>query len=99
MAPFSTINSYTLGTSIEVKISLSDPDTKEPVTPPSLSLLVVAPSGPLAPNNSPGNPAIGTYTWHVVPNEPGLWNYRVTSAGALPTAEEGRFFVQPSHVI
>lgn len=91
------IRSYTFGTTIQVKVRLTDPNTKQPVESVSPAIIFRKPNNVNQPALSgPTTLEAGTYIWTVVADMAGTWSYRVTTPGPAPAAAEGQFYVMPS---
>lgn len=97
-----------MGTAVELRVTLTDPDTNLPIDPTSIVCQIKAPSGTMkATLSGPTKESNGRYRWVVVPDEPGVWAWRVLGSGLypaegvgpVPVAEEGRFFVKKSLVV
>jgi hypothetical protein len=83
---------YDLGDSVKLSFFVKV-DTVP--TNATVVLLVTKPDGSTT-GPSVANPATGTYTAVIAPDQAGGWLYRWTATGAATTAEDGQFLVEPN---
>jgi hypothetical protein len=91
------MNHYTPGDVIHATAAFSDPITREPFAPVTVTAKYIDPSGtvtPVTPYREDLTFAIDVAT--TVDSTPGEWVYRFESALPHPGAREGRFYLDPT---
>ena len=86
-----------------VRLSATYTDTGgTPANPTTVFFVYERPSGSFSTETSTGvnvaNPTVGSFHLDIDIDEPGLWEYRVTSAGSIQASTEDYFVVRARRV-
>jgi hypothetical protein len=88
---------YDIGDVIEMRTTITDPDTERPVEPGKVLCTVNSPSGTIS-EPEVTNEGHGLYSAKVKVEEAGLWRYAFDATGKYEGVEEREFKVRPRKV-
>jgi hypothetical protein len=87
------VNTYLSGKSVEITASFFDPVTRLALTPTTIKLRVIDPTGAETDTTGFTVDTTGRYSTSVVVTRPGVWKYRWEVTAPFTDASEGSFTV------